>query len=135
MGRMPRAASRAVAPAFLGLFLALAGVAQAEQVTLGPTDLQTGPFVSSHVRYTYVQAEDSKRFTLAAPGNGFITTWRVQQRYAGQVRLLVMKPQSDGSYATDFTGQAQSGKSGLNTFSETLPVPAGDVIGLQLVGA
>lgn len=121
----------AIAAAVSSAFAPEAAVgAAAHQVTLGSTagTPSTNICVAS-IRCTYVPIQPAK---LRVPFNGTVTQFRVNAGSAtGTVWLRVLRPAGGGK----FTGVGTSGPKtlglGVSTFTVSLRVKAGDLIGLD----
>ena len=73
-----------------------------------------------------------KGSNLSSPVNGLIVRWRVQGAVGGPFTLRVLRPNGNGAYtAVGSSSPATPSGEGVQTFSASLPVKAGDVIGID----
>jgi hypothetical protein len=122
------------------LFLALGTDTQAATVTVGsPLTVSFGGVFGSAPSGTWVNSQLAEPgSSVASPVSGTIVRWRMIGNYSGgPFRLRVLRPDGTGK----FTGAGTSApfalaplmqKGGLQTFSTSLPINAGDVIGLDV---
>ena len=123
--------------ALCGMSILLAmGSAASAQVTLG----QLAPPGASTFNCDYTQAYDELQTSVAAgnsyvaPSAGVITSWSTQVG-ATPDQMLGMKiyrPTGPGSYLVVGQDGAHTLVSGLNTFTVSIPVQAGDILGIFL---
>jgi len=121
----------AIAAAVSAAFAPAAAVgAAAHQVTLGSTTgTPSANICVASIRCTYLPIQPAK---LRVPFNGTVTQFRVKAGSAtGTVWLRVLRPAGGGK----FTGVGTSGPRalglGVSTFTVSLRVKAGDLIGLD----
>ena len=111
----------------MALSLQGASAAQATTVTLGSpltNALPSGPIaISATVRQTALPGA-----TLVAPFNGQITSWKVIDAFGGWT-LQVLHPSGGGFVSTGSTHGETLGP-GIVTLTASLPIRAGDSIGL-----
>lgn len=104
------------------------------RVTLGtPTaSFNSGPGRSqfSCATCTFVQL-DTPGFTLAAPANGVITSWRVIGE--GALALRVLRPSAGSLMAVSTTPASPFSSTGPAVFPVHVPILAGDRIGVDLL--
>jgi hypothetical protein len=132
MGRGPLSGIVRTLTLALAFALASAAAASADMFTMGPTDIDSGPLFSSTGSYTYVQAEDHTHYVLIAPADGVVSTWRVNMKGPGNVTLLALQPQENGTYTTVASTPAMPGSKGKNEFHAPLQISKGEAIGLQV---
>jgi len=123
------------------LLLLLGGEAEAATVTVGSpltvtfpgtyTSLPSGTWVNSQL------AEPGS--SAASPVSGTVVRWRMIGNYGGgPFTLRVLRPDGTGKFTGAGTSApfdlAPSPKGGLQTFSTSLPISAGDLIGLDITG-
>jgi hypothetical protein len=122
----------------LSLILAAAaaapGVSDGAVTTIGPQTLTTGTANDSFGGGTYIQfagAMPSPEYV--SPIDGTIVTWRIASGSAGSpVRLRVLRPAGGGKFTGVGTSAvAETTGSPPDTFATSLPVKAGDVIGVD----
>lgn len=86
---------------------------------------------------TYLQVSTGREPSYTAPANGVITSWRTFAAAGGaQVKLGVFRQTGPPTtqYTTAGASAAQTLKAGsLNAFSTSIPVLAGDTLGLLIV--
>jgi hypothetical protein len=143
---LPRCAARvaivARAIALLGAAsisgLALtAGVTSAatprQTVTLGgATGNPTANICAASIDCTYVPFSNVSAPALQVPFNGTVTSFAVNAGSAGgSVKLRVLRPAAGGKYTGVGTSVPETLNVGMNTFTVSIPVEAGDVIGLD----
>jgi hypothetical protein len=77
-----------------------------------------------------------KGANLSSPVNGLIVRWRLQGAVGGPFTLRVLRPNGSGAYtAVGSSGPATPTSEGVQTFSASIPVKAGDVIGVDPTNA
>jgi hypothetical protein len=119
-----------------GLALA-AGVASAatprQTVTLGgASGNPTANICAASINCTYVPFSNVSAPALGAPFNGTVTSFAVNAGSAGgRVKLRVLRPTGGGKYTGVGTSVPETLNVGMNTFTVSMPVEAGDVIGLD----
>jgi hypothetical protein len=135
-----RLATAVVAVAFVGLAVLPASVG-AVTVTVGPADLSaTGSALAcvafgSCTSHTYSQTALPEAGTvLTAPTDGVITAWRVHGSTSGSgdVRLRVIHPAGVGQFTGAGTSAPASALDGATANATSLPIQAGDYIGVDL---
>jgi hypothetical protein len=125
--------SSLAAAAALGITSASAGAAT---VTLGDplTQFMDGGFLGNNgstetVANTTIQEPGGH---ATSPVNGTIVSWRVLSLGTGEYALRVLRPAGGGSYTGAGRSPGNVSVAGDNTFSASLPIQAGDLIGLDL---
>jgi hypothetical protein len=117
--------------------LSAAGAAQASTVTIGsvlPTMTGSEKFEQVHTLFNTALPETGAN--LVSPVNGAIVRWRIQGAKGGPFYLRVLRPNGKGAY--EAVGTSLGGtplNTGLQTFSTSLPVKAGDLIGVDPTNA
>jgi IPT/TIG domain-containing protein/PASTA domain-containing protein len=77
-----------------------------------------------------------KGANLSSPVNGLIVRWRVQGAVGGPFTLRVLRPNGQGAYtAAGSSNPATPTNEGVQTFSASIPVKAGDLIGVDPTNA
>jgi len=108
--------------------------AAAETVTVG------SPLTGSFTRLTFcVPLCVSANNELAAPGaqvtvpfDGTLTRWRTLDGKAGAFRVRVLRPDGAGEYVLSGASSPETPTGpGIDTFATSIPVKAGDLIGLE----
>jgi hypothetical protein len=121
----------AIAPAVFG-----AASAQATTVTLGSPLTNPGLVPQAFGPAGTVAQTALPGATLVSPFNGTIVSWRVIGASGGPFKLRVVRPLAGGLFTA--AGTATSGpltSTGVLTFTANLPIRAGDLVGLDNVGA
>lgn len=114
-----------------------AGVATAATppptVTLGSTSGNpTANICAASINCTYVPFSNVATPELQVPVDGTLTSFAINAGSAGgSVELRVLRPAGGGQYTGVGTSAPQTLSLGLNTFTVSMPVKAGDVIGLD----
>jgi hypothetical protein len=73
-----------------------------------------------------------KGANLSSPVNGLIVRWRVQGAVGGPFTLRVLRPNGSGAYtAVGSSSPATPTSEGVQTFSASIPVKSGDLIGVD----
>ena len=86
----------------------------------------------SGIGCTYVPFNGVSAPQLEVPFDGTVTTFSVNAGSAGgKVQLRVLRPAGSGEFTGSGTSAAQTLATGVNTFTVSLPVKAGDVLGLD----
>jgi hypothetical protein len=117
--------------------LAAAAPATADHVTLGVADpvVNSGEAGCAGRPCTEVVTALSSG-TLAAPGNGRITTWWAVSNVASTTELRVIRP-TPSVTGQKYTGVATSAQQTLGTtvtrFATSLPIGSGDLIGVTIL--
>ena len=120
----------------LSLLLAAAaaapGVSDAAVTTIGPATLSTGTensiFEGTFMEYSGMAPAPE----YVSPIEGTIVTWRIASGSAAKVRLRVLRPAGAGKF-TGVGSSALETTTGppLDTFTTSLPIKVGDVIGID----
>ncbi len=113
--------------------LLMASAAQAATVTVGsvlPVSFASTPF--SQVKTMFNTALPEKGANLASPVNGAVVRWRIQGAKGGPFFLRVLHPNGSGAYtATGTSLPATPTGTGVETFSTSIPIHSGDLIGID----
>jgi IPT/TIG domain/PASTA domain len=113
--------------------LAFAGAAQASVISIGsvlPAEFKSVEFTRPQTFFNTALPESGA--TLASPVNGAIVRWRVVGAVGGPFYLRVLHPNGKGAYEAAGTSSGESPKGeGLEEFSTSLKIKAGDLIGLD----
>ncbi|HEX2392918.1 MAG TPA: IPT/TIG domain-containing protein [Solirubrobacterales bacterium] len=113
--------------------LVAATAAQATTITVGSvlsTKIEKHPF--ENVATLLNTALPEKGVNLTSPVNGTIIRWRIQGAVGGPFFLRVLRPSGSGSYTAAGTSAAATPTNeGVQTFTTSLPVKAGDTIGVD----
>jgi IPT/TIG domain/PASTA domain len=73
-----------------------------------------------------------KGANLSSPVNGLIVRWRVEGAVGGPFTLRVLRPNGSGAYtAVGSSSPATPTSEGVQTFSASIPVKSGDLIGVD----
>jgi hypothetical protein len=114
--------------------LALAPAAGADTVTLGST-VPSGPLTnlcSGGIECTYLPFNNVYSPGLVVPFDGTITSFSVNSGSAtGTVKLRVMRPASGGRFTGAGTSTAAPLSIGVPTYTTSLPVRTGDLLGIE----
>jgi IPT/TIG domain/PASTA domain len=107
--------------------------AQASTITVGsvlPTTFTSTPF--DQVKTMFNTAIPEPGANLTSPVSGAIVRWRVQGAKGGPFYLRVLHPNGAGAYSSAGTsgGVTPSG-TGVQVFNASIPIKAGDQIGLD----
>jgi hypothetical protein len=124
----------AVALACAGAPGATAGAATSPQtVTLGSTaGNPTANLCVAGINCTYAPFNGVEAPALQVPFDGKVTSFSVNSASSGNhVELRVLRPASNGSFSGAGTSPAEMLGSGPTTFTVSLPVKAGDILGLD----
>jgi hypothetical protein len=111
-----------------------AGAATAPQtVTLGSTTGNpTANICVAGINCTYAPFSGVAAPALQVPFDGTVTSFSVNSGSAGNhLQLRVLRPAGSGQFTGAGTSAAETLAGGLNTFSVSLPVKAGDILGLD----
>ncbi len=102
-------------------------------VTLGSTTgSPTGNICGAMIDCTYVPFTNVADAGLVAPFNGTVTSFSINAGSSGgTVQLRVLRPAAGGTFIGVGTSPAETLTAGLNTFTVSLPVESGDVLGLD----
>jgi hypothetical protein len=123
-----------VAALVVSAWLVVAAVAaQAATITVGSV-FSTKPVKKpvENVATLLNTALPEKGATLTSPVNGTIVRWRIQNAAGGPFFLRVLRPSGSGSYmAAGTSAAAMPTGEGIQTFTTSLPVKAGDTIGVD----
>ncbi len=71
---------------------------------------------------------------VTSPVNGTITQWRVTTGNTGAYTLHVLRPIGGAQYTEHGSAPGNVTVSGANTFSASLPIQAGDILGVDVPG-
>jgi hypothetical protein len=114
---------------------AATGTAAATQVTLGSTSGTPAANIAScaaMIKCTFVPFTNVANPGLQVPFDGTVTSFSVNAGSAGgTVWLRVLRPAGGGKYTGAGTSPAKTLTIGVNTFTVSLGVKAGDLIGLD----
>lgn len=134
--RRKRLTFAVVALASVWALLTAAG-AGATTITVGsvlPPGSTPEEFKEQHTLFNTALPE--KGANLSSPVNGLIVRWRVQGAVGGPFTLRVLRPNGSGAYtAVGSSGPATPTSEGVQTFSASIPVKAGDLIGVDPTSA
>jgi len=117
--------------------LLTAGSAGATTITVGSV-LPPGstPEEFKEVGTWFNTALPEKGANLSSPVNGLIVRWRVQGASGGPFTLRVLRPNGNGAYtAVGSSSPATPSNEGVQTFSASIPVKSGDLIGVDATNA
>jgi hypothetical protein len=109
------------------------GVSDAAVTTIGPPTLSTGT-ANDSFGGTYIQfAGAAPAPEYVSPIEGTIVTWRIASGSASsKVRLRVLRPAGGGKFTGVGTSAAEETTgSPPDTFTTSLPIKAGDIIGVD----
>jgi hypothetical protein len=126
--------SLVAATAGLAVALAVSSAGAANQtVTLGSTSgTPSANICLATFDCTYVPFTNVSNPGLQVPFDGTVTSFSVNAASAtGVVELRVLRPAAAGKYTGAGTGPPETLSLGVNTFTISLPVKAGDVLGLD----
>lgn len=127
-------AATAVAIASVGGSATTAGAATTVQtVTLGSTTgSPTANICVAGIDCTYAPFSGVEAPALEVPFDGTVTSFSVNSGSTGnKVQLRVLRPAGGGRFTGAGTSQAETLAGGPTTFTVSLPVRAGDVLGLD----
>jgi hypothetical protein len=133
MGRFRLGSGCAAVIAAAGMFASTG--AQAATVTVGSPLTATfdddfgGPVTDVNVALPEAGA------IVVSPVNGTIVSWRVIVGGPGGLAIRVIEPAAAGAYRGGGTSPATASATGTQTFSASLPIKAGDLIGLDIGSA
>jgi hypothetical protein len=134
-GRQGRSGRFAVViVAFAGVWALLgASIAGASTITVGsvlPLGFTSTEFGSVRTQFNTALPESGSNLT--SPVSGSIVRWRVQGAKGGPFFLRVLRPTGTGAYtAVGTSGPAVPTGTGLQTFTASIPIRAGDLIGID----
>ena len=115
------------------LGLLSAGSAQASTVTVGsvlPIEYTSAPF--GQVKTMFNTAIPERGANLTSPVSGAIVRWRIQGAKGGPFYLRVLHPNGAGAYSSAGTsGGVTPAGTGVQVFSASIPIKAGDQIGID----
>lgn len=116
----------------VALLISTAGAAN-QVVTLGSTSGTPSQNIClASINCTYVPFTGVSNPGLQVPFDGTVTGFSVNSGSgAGTVELRVLRPAAAGQYTAAGTSPAETLKLEVNTFTVSLPVKAGDVLGLD----
>jgi hypothetical protein len=102
-------------------------------VTIGSTSgTPTTNICAAMADCTYVPFSDASTPGLRVPFDGTVTSFSINSGTCGvKVRLRVLRPAGEGRYLGAGTSDTQTLSIGPNSLSVSLPVKAGDVLGLE----
>ena len=119
------------------LCMAFAGSAQAAIISVGsvlPAKFESVEFGRSQTFFNTALPEPGA--TLTSPVNGAIVKWLVQGAEGGPFYLRVLHPNGKGAYEAAGTSLGATPKgTGLEEFSTSLKIKAGDLIGVDPTNA
>jgi len=103
------------------------------QVTLGSTSgTASANECLAGINCTYVPFSSVDAAALVVPFDGTVTSFSVASGSAGgAVELRVLKPAGSGEYTGAGTSPAETINVGTTTFTVSMPVQAGDVLGVD----
>jgi hypothetical protein len=132
----PRGIAAKVAAAVAGSAVAAAIATAAppsQTVTLGSTTGNPSANICvQSIDCTYVPFSGASAPELQVPFDGKVTSFSVNSGSAvGTVQLRVLRPAGGGKFTGAGTGPSETLNTGTTTFTVSLPVKAGDVIGLD----
>lgn len=88
------------------------------------------------VKTLFNTALPEKGANLSSPVNGLLVRWRVQGAVGGPFTLRVLRPNGNGAYtAVGSSSPATPTSEGVQTFSASIPVKAGNLIGVDATNA
>lgn len=121
----------AVAGLAAAAILGSAAPAKAATATIG----QTGPSAGCLPDYTFWQLSGSASYTVPA-GSWTLTSWSTEaSSYGGQMALVVLRPQGGSNYSVVGVSTKETlTPSTLNTFTTSIAVQGGDIVGLWTSG-
>jgi hypothetical protein len=127
------AALLAAGAAGVAAAVAVGSAGAANTVTLGSTSGDPmGNICVATINCTYVPFSNAAAPELQVPFDGTVTSFSINSNSSsGSVKLRVLRPSGGGQFTGVGTSTAEPLASGLNTFTVSLPVKAGDVIGLD----
>ena len=141
MRMRPRVVASALAAALAGVVVAVAvGSAGAapQTVTLGSTNpdgavTNNFPLCAGSIHCTYLPFSNVATPELQVPFDGTITSFALNSNANGSsVELRVLRPAGGGTYrAVGSSPPETPSVPGVNTFAVSIPVKAGDVLGLD----
>jgi hypothetical protein len=117
----------------LGVGAGVPVVSIAATTTIGPSPLHTESLTNDSFRSgTYIEYSGmTPAPEYVAPIDGTIVSWQIATGSSGVVRLRVLRPVGEGKFTGVGTSAETTAATGLNTFSTSLPIKAGDVIGVE----
>ena len=127
-------AATAVAIALAGSPATTAGAATTPRtVTLGSTaGTPTKNICVAGINCTYAPFTGVEAPALLVPFDGTVTSFSVNSSSStNHVELRVLRPAGNGQFTGAGTSTAETLASGPNTFSVSLPVKAGDILGID----
>jgi hypothetical protein len=132
----PRGIMGFVAAGLAGSAIAAATATAAsppQTVTLGSTTGTPSQNICvAGIDCTYIPFSGVAAPELAVPFDGTVTRFSLNAGSAGgKVELRVLRPAGGGKFTGAGTGPAETLALGVNTFTVSLPVKAGDVLGLD----
>ena len=127
---------RLLLTATMAILVLAAPAAEGAIVTVGPPLEQAIPLKGGFGGSPSLWANSSlpKSMNATSPVTGRVILWRVNQTVGGPFRLRVLRPNGDNIYTTLGVSERVSTTSpSLQTFPTTIPIQAGDTIGLEAV--
>jgi hypothetical protein len=122
-----------VLAAMCAVVLAGVGTAGAATITIGsvlPAGSAPAPF--GQVQTAFNTTLPEKGAKLTSPVNGAIVRWRVLGAKGGPLTLRVLHPTGSGAFeASQSSNPATPTSTELQTFSTSVPIRAGDLIGVD----
>jgi hypothetical protein len=115
------------------LLAALAAPAQAATVTVGSPLTASFPDTFTGTDTEANGALGDSGANVTSPVNGTIVSWRLVVRGSGEFALRLLRPAAGGAYTGAGTSSRVTGPVGTQTFATSLPIKAGDLLGLDLV--
>jgi hypothetical protein len=115
----------------------LAGSAQASTISIGSVlPVEFTPAKFEQVKTMFNTALPERGSNLTSPVSGAIVRWKVQGAKGGPFYLRVLHPNGAGAYSSAGTsgGVTPSGP-GLQEFTASIPIHAGDQIGIDPTNA
>jgi hypothetical protein len=107
--------------------------AESQTVTLGSvTGTPSQNICLSGQDCTYLPFSEGSTAALQVPFDGTVTSFSVNSASSGgTVQLRVLRPLGNGQYTAAGTSAAGTLATGVNTYATSLPVSAGDLLGLD----
>jgi hypothetical protein len=122
-----------VAGALVALALGGSAGAAPQTVTIGSVSgTPSMNICGGSINCTYVPFNNVSDPELSVPFDGTVTSFSISSNSStGTVKLRVLRPASGGQFTGVGTSAAEPLAAGVNTFTVSLPVKAGDVLGLD----
>ncbi|HEY5977823.1 MAG TPA: IPT/TIG domain-containing protein [Solirubrobacterales bacterium] len=121
--------------ACLAILIPAVGTSQAAVVTVGSPLTQPFAPTAAARSGTVINAALPGGGLVASPVSGVVIRWRVGGAEGGPMRVRVLRPTAGGAYTGAGTGPdtvVPPGSPATLTFPVSLPIQAGDVIGVDL---